>query len=163
MNGAEQDPSSELDPVAAARRAKTRAAGRETSRFLKFLVVGAFGFLVDTGSLSVFVFWFSMNRVIAKGLAFSLAVVSNFIWNRLWTYPDSRSKSVITQVAQFSLVSVVGLGINLVVFNWADRFASRWGSFYALYVAQAAAVGVALFWNYAANRIITYGDVAIGR
>lgn len=139
-------------------------ARRETQRFLKFLVVGAFGFLVDTGSLTLFVMVLSMNRVLAKGLAFSLAVLSNFIWNRVWTYPDSRSKPIGVQVAQFLLVSVVGLGINLLVFALCDRLVSRIaGAFAGLYAAQAAAVGVALFWNYAANRMLTYSDVGLGR
>lgn len=138
-------------------------ANRETRRFLKFLVVGGFGFLVDTGSLTLLALVFSMNRVAAKGCAFALALISNFVWNRLWTYPDSRSKSVVVQVAQFCLVSVVGLGINLLVFGWVDAFARRWcSSVYALYLAQMAAVGVALFWNFAANRFITYNDVELG-
>jgi len=140
-----------------------RLANRETRRFLKFLVVGGFGFLVDTGSLTLFALVFSMNRVAAKGCAFVLALISNFIWNRLWTYPDSRSKSVVVQVAQFCLVSVVGLGINLLVFGWVDNLALRWWPpLYALYVAQVAAVGVALFWNFAANRFVTYSDVGLG-
>jgi putative flippase GtrA len=143
---------------------KAEAARRETRRFLKFLVVGGLGFLVDTGSLTVLVLVCSMDRVLAKGIAFSLAVVNNFILNRLWTYPDSRSKSLLAQIVQFGAVSLVGLGINLLVFGWADRIASRWmGSVFALYTAQCAAVGVALFWNYAANRLVTYGDVGIGR
>jgi len=83
--------------------------------------------------------------VLAKGIAFCLAVVNNFILNRLWTYPDSRSKSLLAQVVQFGLVSLVGLGINLVVFRWVDNLAlQRLGNVLALYTAQCAAVGVAL-------------------
>ncbi len=143
---------------------RAEAARRETRRFFKFLVVGGLGFVVDTGVLSLLVLAFSVDRVIAKGVAFSLAVVNNFIWNRFWTYPESRSKSALAQVAQFALVSLVGLGINLIVFGWANRTALHWvSSLLALYVAQATAVGVALFWNYAANRLVTYRDVGIGR
>jgi putative flippase GtrA len=153
--------SSDLDLPAPGR---VEAARRETRRFFKFLVVGGLGFLVDTGSLSVFVLIFSMDRELAKGISFSLAVVNNFILNRLWTYPDSRSKSLLAQVVQFGLVSLVGLGINLLVFGWANKLALHWvSSVLALYTAQCAAVGVALFWNYAANRFVTYGDVGLGR
>lgn len=138
-------------------------SGAEVRRFLKFLVVGAFGFVVDTGALTLLALVFSMNRIAAKGCAFLLAVISNFIWNRLWTYQDSRSKSVLVQAAQFVLVSVVGLGINMLVFGWADHLAHRFvASVYALYIAQVAAVGVALMWNFVANRFITYSDVKAG-
>jgi putative flippase GtrA len=142
---------------------RAEVARRETRRFFKFLVVGGLGFLVDTGSLSILVLVFSMDRVLAKGIAFSLAVVNNFILNRLWTYPEARSKSLLAQIIQFGGVSLVGLGINLLVFGWVDKFASHWlGSILTLYTAQCAAVGVALFWNYAANRFVTYSDVGIG-
>jgi putative flippase GtrA len=137
---------------------------REARRFLKFLVVGGIGFLIDTGSLTVLALGLHTDRTLAKGISFSLAVISNYLLNRFWTYPDSRSKSVLAQITQFVVVSLVGLGINLLVFNWADRVAMRWvSSVLALYVAQVCAVGVALFWNFAANRVVTYNDVGIGR
>lgn len=142
---------------------RAEIARRETRRLFKFLLVGGLGFLVDTGSLSVLVLVFSMNPVLAKGISFSLAVVNNFILNRLWTYPEARSKSLLAQGIQFGGVSLGGLGINLLVFNWVDKLALHWvGSVLALYTAQCAAVGVALFWNYAANRFVTYSDVGIG-
>jgi len=37
------------------------------------------------------------------------------------------------------------------------------GSVLALYGAQVAAVGVAMTWNFGANRLVTYNDVKIGR
>jgi len=137
---------------------------REGGRLFRFLVVGAFGFVVDTGSLSVFAFALGMNRVVAKGAAFSLAVVSNFVWNRFWVYPDSRAKSVALQIAQFLIVSLVGLLINIGVFSAVDGFASKIsGPVLGLYLAQVVAVGTALVWNFAANRVITYSDIKLGR
>jgi putative flippase GtrA len=139
------------------------AARRELGRFLRFLLVGAFGFVVDTGSLSVMVLLLSVDRRLAKGIAFALAVLSNFIWNRYFTYRESRSKAVFSQVWQFTLISIVGLGINLVVFGLADGVLEPMlGSVRALYAAQVAAVGTALLWNFVANRVITYGDVKVG-
>ncbi len=149
--------------AAAQTRLKGMLSKRETQRFLKFLVVGGVGFCVDTGTLSLLVLCFSVDRVVAKGVAFALAVLNNFVWNRLWTYPEARSKSLLTQVSMFVAVSCVGLGIALAVFNFVDGLALQHvNEVIALYTAQAASVGVALFWNYAANRFITYSDVAIG-
>ncbi len=84
-------------------------ANREAQRFLKFVVVGGIGFCVDTGTLTILALIFGVDRVVAKAVAFALAVLNNFIWNRLWTYPEARSKSLLTQVALFVAVSVVGL------------------------------------------------------
>ncbi len=150
--------------ISVSRLARAEAARRETRRFFKFLVVGGVGFVIDTGCLSLLVFAFSFDRVLAKGIAFSIAVVNNFLWNRFWTYPESRSRPALAQVALFVLVSLVGLAINLLVFGRADRLARPFVSpAVALYFAQATAVGVALFWNYAANRLVTYRHVGLGR
>lgn len=139
-------------------------AKREAQRFFKFVIVGGVGFVVDTGTLTLLALVFGVDRVVAKGAAFALAVLNNFIWNRFWTYPEARSKSLFAQVSLFVGVSVVGLGIALVVFNFVDKLALHYvNGVIALYTAQAASVGVALFWNFAANRFITYSDVAIGR
>ena len=139
-------------------------ARREMGRFLRFLAVGAFSFVVDTGALSLLVFGFGTNRVIAKGVGFCLAVLSNFIWNRFWIYTESRSKAVSAQLIQLFVISLVGLGINLAVFAVVDgAVRSSIGPTFGLYVAQALAVGTALIWNFVANRLITYGDVKLGR
>jgi putative flippase GtrA len=140
-------------------RLKVRAR-TETERFLKFLVVGAAAFVVDTGSLSALVLLFSVERTLAKALSFVLAVLTSFVGNYLWTYRDSRSKPVRKQLAQFACVSVGGLGINLLVFSTVHSAGSRlWGPLPALYVGQVAAVGAAMIWNFFANRFITYNDV----
>src|SRR4051812_47257364 len=54
-------------------------ARNETKRFGRFLVVGAFSFVVDTGSLVTFVQLFGFDRRLAKALAFALAVLSSFV------------------------------------------------------------------------------------
>jgi len=51
--------------------------------------------------------------VIAGTISFIAAITSNFIWNRYWTYPDSRSKPVPHQLAQFVVINVMGLGIRV--------------------------------------------------
>lgn len=140
-------------------RLKQRA-GAERERVLKFLVVGALAFVVDTGSLSVFVLLCSMDRTLAKGLSFSLAVLASFAGNHLWTFQGSRSKSVAKKAVQFAAVSIGGLGVNVAVFSTVQPVATGlWGSVPGLYAGQVMAVGAAMFWNFLANRFITYNDL----
>ena len=151
-------------PLDARARIVALISNREAARFFKFLVVGGIGFVVDTGTLSLLVLLFHFDPVLAKGIAFALAVLNNFVLNRLWTYPEARSKSLLTQVSLFVAVSCVGLGIALLVFNFVHGLAVQHvNEVISLYTAQAASVGVALFWNYAANRFITYSDVRVGQ
>lgn len=144
---------------------------KEGTRFLRFLVVGAAGAVVDFGTFNLLSVWLNILPVVASVFSFGAAVTSNFMWNRVWTYPDSRSKPVRAQVGQFSLVSLVGLLIRTPLFAalnpvWSSLL-SKWTGPLPVSARQAAnnlalacAVGVVLIWNFAANRLWTYNDVS---
>lgn len=166
----------------------------EFKRFVKFAFVGAFGALVDFFTYNLFLGPFlglfssntwggswlvaqgvtdemlvTLGTVSAAALSFVLAILSNFTWNRYWTYPDSRSKSLRRQFAQFFVVNASGVLIRLPVVGLTHRFftqnllrlnlgfisAERLGSNLAL----ALAVAMVMFWNFFANRYWTYNDV----
>jgi len=145
---------------------------KERERFLKFAVVGAFGAVVDFGSLNLLMSLLKLQPDWAQAVSFTLAIISNFIWNRLWTYPDSRSKPISSQLVSFFLVNLVGLLIRTPIFitlrvpfsKLFERFSfiplgiitADWlGITFALGVA----VVVVMFWNFFINRVWTYNDV----
>ncbi len=138
---------------------------REAERFFKFLVVGTVGFIVDFGTLTLLKEFIGMPTLVANTISFSLAVLSNFTFNRFWTYPDSRSKNLVSQVGQFAIVSVLGLAINngiLLLFESPfDALLLRYSSTGARgYIpAKVIATIVVLFWNFFVNRYWTYSDV----
>jgi len=77
----------------------------EIVRFLKFAVVGTIGAVVDFGILYLLHVIVGWPLALSNTISFTCAVLSNFTWNRLWTYPDSRSKPVAAQLLQFFAVS----------------------------------------------------------
>lgn len=166
----------------------------ETKRFIKFAVVGSIGFIVDFGIFNIllnpltllfaegsaaFQYVLSLNlpfdsprsfaATLAGTISFIAAIISNFIWNRYWTYPDSRAKSVRRQFVMFVLVSVAGILIRTpivyyTVYPFTDLvlqvnalapYAERIGSNMALILA----VLIVMFWNFFVNRYWTYNDV----
>jgi len=141
----------------------------ERTRFLKFLAVGIFGALVDFGVMNFLTHQFGLTLVIAGTISFTCAVVSNFLWNRYWTYPDSRSRQLGRQLAMFFVVSVAGIMIRLPILHFLEpiflRFFQRLGftlltpEFLAKNITLAVAVVVVLFWNFFVNRFWTYNDV----
>ena len=132
---------------------------KELERFLKFLVVGTIGFVVDFGTLNLLVLVFGLHVLVANTISFSLAVLSNFTWNRLWTYPDSRSKPIRSQLVQFTLVNIVGWGINtLVLWLLTPMFTNMVGEL-GYNFAKGIATIIVLFWNFFVNRYWTYNDV----
>lgn len=144
----------------------------ERSRFLRFAVVGIFGAVVDFGTFNILTSLVGLTAVVASIFSFLAAVVSNFTWNRYWTYPDSRSKPIGRQLIQFSFVSLIGLAIRTPLIAVLDRLfiyvLSRTDLAFngvlsikviAGNLALAIAVIVVMFWNFFVNRYWTYSDV----
>ena len=88
-------------------------------------------------------------------------MLSNFTWNRLWTFPESRERPLGSQLAQFATVNVIGLLINTVILVVMDTYVfSHFVSERLSYnLAKAFAIGVVLFWNFGVNRIWTYKGI----
>jgi putative flippase GtrA len=144
---------------------------RERSRFFRFAVVGSIGAVVDFGVFNLLIAFFGTPAVLASVISFGSAVVSNFVWNRYWTYPDSRSKRIVRQVLEFTVVSLTGLAIRTPLFALVERplrglFERAAPSlplspdFLGHNLALAIAVGVVMFWNFFVNRYWTYSDVS---
>ncbi len=144
---------------------------KERKRFLRFLLVGVIGAIVDFGTFNLLTNLTSIQPVIASMISFSAAVTSNFLWNRYWTYPDSRTKHVGHQMLQFFLVNFIGLGIRTPLFAFLEPIMIKLAEKYADQLpltsisighnlSLAVAVGVVLLWNFFANRYWTYSDVS---
>ncbi len=141
----------------------------ERIRFVKFAIVGAIGTVVDFSAYNFFNLAIGLAPVISQAFSFTLAVINNFTWNRHWTYPDSRSKAVHHQMAQFGLINVVGLIIRTPIIGGLERplgmLILRFGLRPDAAViaghnaALAMAIGLVMLWNYFANRYWTYNDV----
>ncbi|HEC34783.1 MAG TPA: GtrA family protein [Chloroflexi bacterium] len=151
--------------------------GKEIARFLKFSVVGTVGAVIDFGLLNLLVQLADFPKVLANVCSFTAAVTSNFIWNRLWVYPETRGEALHKQFAQFFLVNLLGLGINTAIFYTCDRWLLGEAGLLAVPTAalacavgithfdlayngaKAIATGVVLFWNFFANRLWTFRHV----
>lgn len=145
---------------------------RERSRFFKFAVVGTIGFGVDFLSFNIFRSGIGLSAEISSVLSFCVAVLSNFLFNRFWTYPDSRSKTLISQLVQFSAVNLIGLAIRTIIFSFlhgllVEMFKIALSSTDFLEFAEmvgenvslAIVVIIVMFWNFFVNRFWTYNDV----
>jgi putative flippase GtrA len=150
---------------------------RELERFVKFAIVGAIGAVVDFAVLNIMkrlfeavglgVGWdiglapHQIQLVAANTISFSVAVLSNFTWNRLWTFPESRERPIGSQLAQFSVINVLGLVINTVILVTLDQyvFQNFFSERLSYNLAKAFAIGVVLFWNFGMNRIFTYRGI----
>ena len=146
----------------------------ERTRFIRFSIVGILGAVVDFAVMNILVNLFAFPLIPASTISFIAAVISNFTWNRLWTYPDARSKPLRRQLLEFSVVSVIGLGIRVAalaileptMYRIVGEMAEILGIPFELptkiisdNLSLAITILIVLFWNFFANRFWTYSDV----
>ncbi len=101
-------------------------------RFYRFALIGFFGFLVNFFGLAFFAYlikdnWPSLSvgirNTIANSIAAELSIISNFIFNNIWTFHDRKlveAKEIVSQFVKFNLSSfttgilvpslIIGLG-----------------------------------------------------
>jgi len=144
--------------------------GKERNRFLKFAAVGVFGAIIDFGVMNLLTQIVNMRLVWAGTISFICALISNFIWNRYWTYPDSRSRPVTRQLTMFFVVNITGLAFRVPLLHYLEpyfndilaslRFTEAFRTdLIAKNITLAVAVGIVMVWNFLVNRYWTYNDV----
>jgi dolichol-phosphate mannosyltransferase len=141
-----------MTPVQTAKR-----IGRGTLRrgnwvqLLQFGLVGASGYVVNLAVFALSVGPLNLHHISAAILAFCVAVMNNFWWNRHWTF-DAKHGHAGFQAARFFTVSVFALVINLVALELLVR--SGMGDL----PAQAIAVAIAMPFNFIGNKLWTFAE-----
>ena len=97
----------------AATRAR-RALSRPENwiQLLKFSAVGLSGFVVNLAVYSVLLRRAGLHYLPAAICSFAVAVTNNYLWNRLWTFRQTRG-DLYHQGVRFLVVSLIALGLNL--------------------------------------------------
>jgi putative flippase GtrA len=141
----------------------------EMKRFLKFGLVGISGAVVDFGVFNILSSWLGVNSTISQAISFTLAVFNNFIWNRLWTYPETRKSSILKPFLQFGFVNVIGLGIRTILFTLIEPWMIKLSTVLLPSFKQPAIIGhnltlamvilIVMLWNYFANRYWTFKEI----
>lgn len=88
-----------------------------TQKFLKFGIVGGFGFVVNVLGAKIFksalgstILSVSILNGVANALAAELSIISNFTWNNLWTFKKekiTKPSELASKFLAFNLSSVV--------------------------------------------------------
>jgi putative flippase GtrA len=112
-------------------------------KFLKFVIVGFSGLIVDFSITILLKEKLKVQRYISSSAGFILAATSNYMFNRFWTF-QSNNPRIFEEYGTFLLISLIGLFINnlfLYLFEKKLRF----------YFAKFLAVMVTSVWNFSAN------------
>jgi dolichol-phosphate mannosyltransferase len=130
----------------------TGALSQHRGRIVRFGLVGASGVLVNYTLLYLLAGVGGLNHLAAAALATEAAILSNFIFNNLWTFGDVRPRTTWRRrVTQYNLFCLGGLVISVTVLAILS---------YLLHIhyliANIFAIGAATVWNYTANHCWTW-------
>ena len=129
-------------------------------RFIKFGIVGASGVVVNLAVLYIGqemlfneVSQQTLRLNLSLALAIFVATMSNFFWNRRWTWHDRkehRTVPIIVQFGQYAVACWVGIAVQ---FGLTNLFAL----FLHYLLANLFAVVIASVFNFVANDFWTFG------
>jgi putative flippase GtrA len=133
-------------------------------------LIGAIGSVLDFGIMNALTAFGNLALVPAGTISFFCAVINNFIGNRYWTYPDSRSRPALGQLGMFSLVNTAGIAIRIPILHFGEPTveallrnvlvsSAEMASALAKNLTLAIAIAIVLMWNFFVNRYWTYSDV----
>jgi putative flippase GtrA len=117
-------------------------------KFIKFIVVGFSGMIVDFSITILLKEIFKVHRYIANSAGFIAAASSNYLLNRIWTF-ESKNSHILTEYGTFILISAIGLVINN-FFLWLLEKKLNF------YLAKFVAIVITSLWNFTANYYLNF-------
>lgn len=119
--------------------------------FVKFGIVGGVGTLINICILYLLTEKAGVYYMVSAILSFLVAMSSNFILNKVWTFKEEIKSKIGKKYLQFGVVSVLALIVNLFFLYIFTEFL---GIYYI--ISQILAIGVALVINFLGNKIWTF-------
>jgi len=118
--------------------------------FIKYAIVGVLGTAIDIGSLYLLVEYAHLQVIPASVISFLLAVINNFILNKIWTF-ENKSKNYRKLFVKFLIVSTIGLLLTIASMYLFVHLLAIW---YIL--AKAITSVIVLTWNFLGNKFWTF-------
>lgn len=132
--------------------------------FIRYLIVGVSGGIVQTATLYVWIEWLRLSDIYLWGvvIGFLLALAETFLLQKYWTFRDRTKADTHKQFISYTLVALVNLGMNTFFIRSMKEIADahRTDFFHIWYlVAQMGAVVLVAALSFFANYFITFRSV----
>src|SRR2546423_8125783 len=138
--------------AALALRARAARALRKPGNWMqlaKFGAVGATGYVVNLAVYTALLRGAGWHYAYAATVSFLVAVMNNYLWNRIWTFRDQRGH-VGFQGLRFFTVALVAYGANLGILSALIAFGMN------KVVAQAIAIVLVTPLNFIGNKLWSF-------
>ncbi|MDF2505905.1 MULTISPECIES: GtrA family protein [Clostridium] len=82
---------------------------------IRFGCVGCLNTMFDFGIFSLLNSLFGINYIISQIISYSTGTLNSYIFNRFWTFNDTRTnKKTTKEIVQFIVVNSASLGVSLI-------------------------------------------------
>lgn len=124
------------------------------SQGIRFALVGGIGTLVNLSLLYILTDIYGILYLISETIAFIVAVLHNYMWNKSFTFREDIKEKVIGKGVKFAIICIIAMIVNLLIlFILVEYFTI----FYLF--AEVGAIAVAFFVNFFGNRFWTFRDM----
>ncbi len=115
-----------------------------------YLIISVIATVYDMALLYILTEFVGWNYLVSATISYSVGIVVGYAGQKIITFKDT-NKRIAKQFGMFAFISVIGLLINLGVLKLCvDLFGLHY------MVGKIIAIGVGFFWNYTANRKLTF-------
>lgn len=120
-------------------------------QFLRFGIAGGFCAVLEIGSLILLVRFYGEDYLMYFNiLAFSFAVIINYLLSRYWVFERGRLSTRV-EFSAFVIVSIIALGINQsVLYALAKMLLLNY------IIAKILAILVTILWNFTAKKYLVF-------
>jgi putative flippase GtrA len=129
----------------------------KASRFLRFLIVGGFGFLVSEATLAAMLHGVHSNDTVAWCVAFLCAATFTWWGNRNLTFADRKAHGaagMLTEYGKFLAANALGGAVNFVVFKGLGLYAPQ--PLNNPFLALACGVLAGLVFNFTVSKLLVF-------
>jgi len=124
-------------------------------RIIRFGCVGCLNTMFDFGIFCMLNSLFGVNYIISQIVSYSSGTVNSYIFNKFWTFNDSKTnKKTTKEIVQFIVVNATSLGVSLIGLSILMKDSSI-NSFFAKIIAMVLAQVV----NFLGYRFWVFGGV----
>lgn len=126
-------------------------------RFVRFLGVGALGFLIDAGVFALALEVALLGPAAARLVAFCAAAAFTWILNRQFTFGDRASAQKVREFGRYALASLTAGAANLMTYGTVIHL---FGAERPMpYLALVAGVGVGLAINFLLYSVLVFRPI----
>ena len=124
-------------------------------QFVKYAMIGVLNVCVHVGVFNLLVLTGGLPTLAANAIAFFVASINSFIWNKRWAFRDERRNAVLRQYLVFLFFTIVGLALHTGTFSLLLIPLDPHGTI-GKNVALLLALPVSVIWNFTCYKLWTF-------